>query len=269
MNETVFLGGCPVIRPEGIYLDGQRVISLGLRDVGLGDVGDLLAYRQEWEPFVEAHIKLWRRMNDLLESVPEAQKCPPGNFSLSQIQNLPAETRAFCASLALTRIRTSVSDSNGILPQWNAWKDKSSADILAGASAMLEWHQGVVMRVGGEYKDDLLKLADLWRIPVQLPDLPDFSTQQAIRARIEGAFITTKGVIQIVGYGVGQTLKLVSDTTQAISEGLSDTAKAIPKAVPWIGVAAAIALVVVGGALIYNMPRREAAPAPPPASRAS
>jgi hypothetical protein len=29
-NETVFLGGCPVVRPEGIYLDGRRVISLGL-----------------------------------------------------------------------------------------------------------------------------------------------------------------------------------------------------------------------------------------------
>jgi len=31
VNETAFLGACPVIRPEGIYLDGQRVISLGLQ----------------------------------------------------------------------------------------------------------------------------------------------------------------------------------------------------------------------------------------------
>lgn len=37
-NETVFLGGCPVIRPEGIYFDGQRVISLGLRGVGVGAI---------------------------------------------------------------------------------------------------------------------------------------------------------------------------------------------------------------------------------------
>lgn len=29
MNETIFLGGCPVIRPEGIYVDGHRVIALG------------------------------------------------------------------------------------------------------------------------------------------------------------------------------------------------------------------------------------------------
>jgi hypothetical protein len=33
MNEMIFLGGCPVIRPEGIYLNGQRVIRLGLQGV--------------------------------------------------------------------------------------------------------------------------------------------------------------------------------------------------------------------------------------------
>lgn len=35
MNETIFLGGCPVIRPEGIYYGGRRVIRL---DPGLGAV---------------------------------------------------------------------------------------------------------------------------------------------------------------------------------------------------------------------------------------
>jgi len=30
VNETVFLGGCPIIKPEGIYYDGRRVIRLGL-----------------------------------------------------------------------------------------------------------------------------------------------------------------------------------------------------------------------------------------------
>jgi hypothetical protein len=38
INETVFLGGCPVIRPEGIYLDGHRVIRLGMGGVGVGAV---------------------------------------------------------------------------------------------------------------------------------------------------------------------------------------------------------------------------------------
>ncbi len=33
INETLFLGGCPVIRPEGIYLNGQRVIRLGMAGV--------------------------------------------------------------------------------------------------------------------------------------------------------------------------------------------------------------------------------------------
>lgn len=37
IGETVFLGGCPVIRPEGIYVEGHRVVSLG----GFGGLGAL------------------------------------------------------------------------------------------------------------------------------------------------------------------------------------------------------------------------------------
>jgi hypothetical protein len=33
MSETVFLGACPVIRPEGIYFNGRRVIRFGLEGV--------------------------------------------------------------------------------------------------------------------------------------------------------------------------------------------------------------------------------------------
>ena len=37
MNEAIFLGGCPIIRPEGIYYEGRKVIALA--GVGVGDVG--------------------------------------------------------------------------------------------------------------------------------------------------------------------------------------------------------------------------------------
>ena len=109
--------------------------------VGIGDVGvgvwpaDLLAYRQEWEPFIAAHLALWRHMNELLEGIPDAQKCPAGIFTDSQIQNLDPTMRSFCASLALTRMYTSDTHPLGILTQWNAWANKSSAEVLAGAAA--------------------------------------------------------------------------------------------------------------------------------------
>lgn len=40
VNETAFLGECPIIRPEGIYYGGRRVISLdpSLSEVGVGAV---------------------------------------------------------------------------------------------------------------------------------------------------------------------------------------------------------------------------------------
>jgi hypothetical protein len=258
MNETIFLGGCPVIRPEGIYLDGQRVIRLGIGDVGVGDVGDLLAYRQMWEPFIAAHLKLWRDLNALLEGVPEAKKCPDGIFDMDQVQSTSVPTREFCQSLALSRMRVSATHPLGILKQWNTWSGKSSSEITAGAASMLRWHQGVVMSVGGPYKDELVKITQLWKLPLQLPDLPPFSLQDEIRARIEGAYIATKGTLQLIGYGVGETLKMAGEVGEAVAQGLSDTAKQLPQTTRWIGIAAVVTAVVVGGALIvYYLPRKK------------
>jgi len=244
---------------------GETVYGIGSAPmIGVGDVGDLLAYRQEWQPFIGAHLELWRYLNQLLESVPEAKKCPSGLFDSTQLRslNLNSTEQAFCASLVLSRMYTSDTHPLGILPQWNAWKGKSSADIVAGADEMLSWHQSVVMKVGGPYKDELIKIANLWNIKIDLPDVPDFTTQQQIIARIEGAYITTKGVLQIIGYGIGETLMVAGSTTEAVAEGLQETAKAVPAAVKnpiiWIGVTAVIA--IVGGALIvYYKPRQRTA----------
>ena len=264
MNETIFLGECPIIRPEGIYYGGRRVIRLGLEGFGLGDVGDLLAYRQEWEPFIAAHLNLWQQVNTLLESIPEAQKCPAGIISPTQLQSVDPAAQGFCVALSLSRQYISPTDPAGILPQWNAWAGKSSADIVAGASAMLAWLQEVVMRVGGSYKDDLVKISTTWGVEIALPDLPSFSTQQEIIARIEGAYITTKGVIEILGYGVGEVLSGAATATQAVAQGLTDTVKAIPKTVAWLPwVLGGAVVILVGGALIYYVPRRT-----PPAKNA-
>lgn len=239
MNEMVFLGGQPV--------------AIGIGD---GDVGDLLAYRREWEPFIKAHLDLWRHLNAVLEDTQIAHDvCPSGIFDPKRIVGNPAEA-ALCADLLLTRIRTSATNPAGILTQWNLWKDASSDQMVAGAQTMLAWHQSVVLDVGGPMKDDLVRIGKLWGVDMQLPDLPAFSLQQNIISRIEGAFISTKGELKLIGYAAGETLRLAGDTGQAIAEGLSDTAKALPKAasdaLKWIGVA----VVLVGGALVvYYIPR--------------
>lgn len=261
-NEMISFGGRPVIRPEMIH---YGVVRLGVGGVGLGDVGDLLAYRQEWEPFIAGHLALWKQMNEYLETQSTAKQCPPGIFSASQIgANLSMPTQVFCAQLSLTR--TMISDTNigGIVPRWNAWKDKSSADMIAGASAMLEWHQEVVMGVGGPDKDKLLQIVRSWKLDpndFKLPDVPPLSVQQDIISRIQGAYITTKGVLQIIGYGANDTLKATGDVAQAVAQGLTDTAKALPRAVNWALIAGAVAVAVVGGALVvYYVPRRSPEP---------
>lgn len=254
------LAGCPDIRKDGIYLDGERVIRLGLEgNVGVGDVGDLFAYREQWEPFIAAHLALWRKVNELLESTPTAKMCPEGTFNMEQVSKELSDTeRGYCASLAISRMYTSDTHPLGIKPQWNAWAGKSSSEILSGAKSMLEWHQDVVMKVGGAYKDELFKIANLWGLAVELPNVPEFSAQQELRARIEGAYVSAKGVLQIVGYGVGETLEMVGSTGEAVAEGLQETARTLPEAVPkpstWIGIVGVLA-VVGAGVLIYYVPR--------------
>ncbi len=38
MSEQLFLGDCPIVNSEGIYVDGKRVIRFGLQGVGVGDL---------------------------------------------------------------------------------------------------------------------------------------------------------------------------------------------------------------------------------------
>lgn len=226
----------------------------------LGDAAvwpsDLLAYRQQWEPFIGAHLNLWRYLNSIFESVPAAKQCPAGVFTAASVQSLDAATQQFCASLALTRIRVSATDPGGILPQWNAWAGKSSAEILAGAASMLKWHQDVVLEVGGEYKDDLVKIAKLWNLSddVELPPVPAFSVQQAIISRIEGDGLAAQGLLQIIGYSTGKVLTGAADTASAVAKGLRDTAKALPTVFgnPWTWVGMIGVVAIVGGALVVH-----------------
>jgi len=247
VNELVFLRGRPIRH-------GQVI--------GVGDTwpGDLLAYRQEWEPFIAAHVALWRRLNDLFEGTASAQqKCPPGVFDPSQIKNLTPALQSFCAALVLTRMRIDQTNASyGIPAQWNAWAGKSSAEVLAGAAAMLKWHQDVVARVGGPYTDELKQIAKTWGIDIQLPDVPSFDTQQSIIAQIEGAYVAAKGLLQIAGYSAAQTLAWAGSQAQAVTEGLTDTVKKIPKVVgalsnPWVWVS--VAVIVAGGLIYVYVPR--------------
>lgn len=236
-----------------------RSRSAPSRSYGLSDAtvwpSDLLAYRQQWEPFIKAHLDLWRYLNGIFEAVPAAQQCPQGVFTAAAVSKLDPATQQFCASLALTRIRTSATDPGGILPQWNAWAGKSSAEILAGASSMLKWHQDVVLEVGGAYKDDLVKIAKLWNLgPLDLPAVPSFSAQQSVIANLEGAGLAAQGLLQIIGYGAGQVLVGAADTASAVAKGMRDTAKALPGVFgsPWTWIGMVGVVVVVGGALVVH-----------------
>ncbi len=227
---------------------------------GLGvDVspGDLLQYRREWEPFVAAHLAIWNRLLDGLEKA-AGPHCPAGIFPPAALDKTDPTWRPICAALSVTRARVSETDLRGIPKQWNEWQGKSSAEILAGAATMLQWHQDVVRKVGTTYKDELVEIANYLGIEIELPPVPDISIQQHIASQIEGAYIATKGIIQIAGYGFGNELVWAKDQSQALVQGLTDTIKEIPGVVrsPWTWIAiTAVAVAVVAGSVVYFVPR--------------
>lgn len=239
---------------EQLCLGGQPVV--GFAD----DVGpvDLFSYRRMWEPFVAAHLNLWRMLNENMEDMVGSQQCPPGIFAPDQIANMDTILRAHCAALDMTRIRISDTDPNGILTQWNLWQGSSSSQILAAADVMLKQQQDVVMNVAGPYKDQLLTIAKQLGIAIKLPPTPAISTQQNVIAQLEGAYTTVKGILQVGGYAAGSTLMWAGDQTKAVTEGLTDTVKGAGEAAKssWTWIALGIGVAIVGaGVIIYYVPR--------------
>ena len=243
-----------------VVFRGGRAVMYGRLGVGDASVwpSDLLAYRQEWEPFVRAHIELWRYFNQLFESTPAGKTCPVG-VDPTKLEPLDPSVRAFCSSLMLTRIQGGDNAQPGsISAMWDAWQGKNASDILVGASAMLKQQQDVVKAVSGPYKDQLLEIAKFWKIDVRLPDVPTFGVQQQIIAQIEGAYTAAKGILQIAGYATGTTLKWTATQVAALTEGLTDTVKALPKAIssPWLWVGVTAVVVAIGaGMVVYYVPK--------------
>lgn len=249
-----------------IYRNG-----VGVAGFGLGDVwpSDLIAYRKMWDPFIAAHLDLWRMINSNMESdTVDTEKCPPGIFTQDQIAKLEVWPRAYCAALGVSRARVSDTDPGGILKQWNAWQGMGADAILINAASILKGHQDVVMRVAGQYKDELLQIGKLLAIEIKLPDVPEISLQAKIISQIEGAYTTTKGILQIAGYGAGTGLMWVSDQTKAQNEALTDGLKGASRVVSdrwtWLGFAG-IAALVGAGVLFYYVPRTTYRSAPEPA----
>jgi|HubBroStandDraft_2_1064218.scaffolds.fasta_scaffold153070_2 hypothetical protein len=247
---------------EVVFHRGRAVMygSLGVGDFGDAWPSDLLAYRREWEPFVAAHVALWRYLNSLFESTPTGQKCPPG-VDQSALNVFDPNTKAFCSSLMLTRLRggdNSQTKPPSISAMWDAWRDKSASDILIGADKMLKQQQDVVRTVAGQYKDELLEIAKFWKLEIKLPDVPTIDTQGQIIAKIEGTYVAAKGILQLAGYATGTTLAWTATQTAALTEGLTDTVKALPKAIssPWLWVGVTAVVVAIGaGMVVYYVPK--------------
>ncbi len=255
---------------EAIYRGGQLVRGFGLSETSLDEFGlgqfstwppQLLAYRKRWEPFIAAHLAIWRALNAAFEGSQDSANCPPP--ALSEISKRPLD---FCHALNLTRMRLADDPAIGIVAQWNAFHDQPASYVVQNAATILKYYQDVVVRVGGPYKDELVEIGEQFGIAVTLPPVPDFTLQELTIAQIQGAGYVVAGVLEIVGYklvaGHKAIIKTAINANKAIAAGLQKAAQEIVAGY-WstqkvIGVTAVIAVAVVGaGLLVYYVPKRK------------
>jgi len=276
MNETIFLGGCPVIRPEGIYLDGRRVIRLGLNDVGVGDLTCPGVDVDEWKKTHRVRLYPEQRHRWL--------------FAVNSTSQTASELRAM--------FETTTFPYNPVFLRWFSWVALNPGGDSFGTAGKID---NTKMLAFGT-KEDMIKIAakaglsvaqraeDMRPLNVKEPKVyalvefdyrsvdtsmpwPVFnnSTLKSKWCPIDAdvalsvAFTQSADAAQIPKETSlnNPSTYLPIPSSETIEKAVADAAKAAAgaavKAAPW-GI---IAAVVVGGALlVYYVPRRKQ-PLPP------
>lgn len=273
MNETIFLGGCPIIRPEGIYYDGRRVIRLGLGDVGCSGINlDDWKTRNRVKLYPGQRIRwIFARSTDDKASLDDIRAQAEGSFGTASVFQKWFDPVALLPG-DLTETEAGKIDNLKVLGIGTR-----EAMIAAGQAAGL-----VIAQKAEDMPGPIL---------VRLPKvyvLVEFiyrGTQNSMPwpvyddAVIARKWCPTEAQWGLsIAFGQGKDAAVVpkettlsnpstytplpsSETIAKTADELSDAAKALPKAINWALVAGAVAVAVVGGALIiYYVPRR---PSPP------
>jgi hypothetical protein len=147
-------------------------------------VGDVLAYRRMWDPYVLSVARALLAAGDAWEhrspGINENILSPAAAGNPKTFDRIAAAYRQYAQDL---------------MSSWNAHAGLPSQDIFLQSSAILADEQAVVDRIGSFYLPQLRRDAP----GLSLPDPPSFDLQRSVVAELEGAGIAAKGILHIVG----------------------------------------------------------------------
>jgi len=172
--------------------------------------GDVLSYRQLWDPYVMGTL---RALSDCADALDIVAKSPPQGFTGDELTQLA------------TAYRNTVTKT---LAQWNQFAGATPADILAQAGTMLQAYQSVVTDIGKMREDPNFSRF----CPGNFPDPPTVSAQKAVIAQLEGAGLTAQGILQLFTQSVTKGLQVAAQTAGQTA-GAAVKGVAAGLGIPW------------------------------------
>jgi hypothetical protein len=262
MNETVFLGGCPVIRPEGIYLNGRRVIRLGLSGPAVTWVAWYNSHGDEQNSFDEAAAAL-----DDTSTTPEQKQHYIDFFGGSDDEK--EALRNYVATGGRAALFAAPAKNYGTTP----------IAVIKPSGPIESAPNGVTLHPGTYTYSNITQTGegfDAW-VQSNTKTVKNTVVQTSVSVLPGGASYYTDNLFVVYQDTLWPSnLKGLPTWLPPGTDPVKYWGKVTPPAPPdwgaitppketlqWIGIAAAVAVVLVGGALVvYYHPRRQEPPLP-------
>jgi hypothetical protein len=223
----------------GIGKPGSSRVGLPPMRVGLGadlladptTLGDVLSYRRMWDDYVTGTLRAINACGDAYITV---SSNPPAGYSAADLRALGDSYHKLVESY---------------LALWNAYAGTKPADLLFQADDILTTFQSVVFGLGNLRGDPQFICKS------KMPDPPTLDLQKQVIGQLEGAGLTTRGVLGLFAESVTGGLQVVArETGQAVGGAatalVQGAGKGLAITVPWY---MWVGLGVTGIAVVWPM----------------
>lgn len=211
--------------------------------------GDVLAYRQAWDPYVMSTLRGLTLTADEFDGV---SKNPPAGFTAAQLSGMAASYRSV---------------ANAYLAAWNAYAGQSPEVIVLGAADALASFQETVKKVGSMRASPSFRQ---WYNGPALEPPPSADAQRAIISELEGTSLVARGFLDVLTGSATSGLTVIAEDAGKVAGGVVKGAGGVGKsllgavfdALPWWGWAglglagyAGLTVVVKASPLAMLLPR--------------
>ncbi len=240
--------------PESIFV-GVGSIPLWARVGRIGAVmttpGDVLAFRQMWDPYVSAIYNAMLACSNAWSSAAAGSNTPTSGSVINTAQ--------FAVPPDATTLKLWASgmaqDAATLQTQWNYYQglvttSAGAAQFMSIAPDVLQFFQATVLHAGQYYVPEIQKNCP--GIGASIPAPPTFDVQSQVIGQIEGLQLIAKGALGFLGIGTSGALEFYKRLGQKGEQVIDTTTNNLPLI---LGAGIALGAAVVAVEVLPLIPR--------------